>query len=412
MDDNAYHGLVGNVVRTISPHSEADPVAIMIQFLVAVGNLIGRAAWYRVERDRHHVNLFAALVGASAKGRKGTSWGWVKEIVNYGFADWSADRVKTGLSSGEGFINEVRDAIVKWDPDAKRWDETDPGIADKRLLVNEAEFAGALAVMARHGNTLSPLIRRAWDGEKLATLTKNSPLKATGAHISIIGHITEAELRARLTRTDAANGFANRFLFPLVKRSKLLPFGGDLSDEAVQKLGEKLAKQIAKIPAGGCQIFMTQAAKKSWQTIYAQLSGDKPGLLGAITARAEAQTIRLAVLYALLDEENKELKLDAPHLDAALAVWEYCEASAVHIFGGTLGDPMADEILRALKVAGTAGMTRTDIRDHFGHNQSGNRIGAALTLLANAGRASSEKSNSGMTGGHPKETWFAVEETE
>jgi hypothetical protein len=80
--------------------------------------------------------------------------------------------------------------------------------------------------MERHGNTLSPTIRNAWDGKRLQTLTRNSPLKATGAHVSIIGHITRDELRARLSRTNMANGFANRFIFARVKRSKLLPFGG------------------------------------------------------------------------------------------------------------------------------------------------------------------------------------------
>ena len=37
-----------------------------------------------------------------------------------------------------------------------------------------------------------------------------SPAKATDAHISVIGHITTDELRRSLTRTEAANGFANR----------------------------------------------------------------------------------------------------------------------------------------------------------------------------------------------------------
>ena len=64
--------------------------------------------------------------------------------------------------------------------------------------------------------------------------------------ISVIGHITEDELRARLTRTDVANGFGNRFMFMLVKRSKVLPFGGDaLVDEVIFDLGERLKAAVA-----------------------------------------------------------------------------------------------------------------------------------------------------------------------
>src|SRR5262249_44990302 len=142
------------------------------------------------------------------KGRKGTSLGRVRAVVKVADETWAGDRIKGGLSSGEGLINEVRDERQEWDNKEKRFEVVDPGVTDKRLMVVEPEFAGLLAVADRHGNTISPLIRRAWDGDKLQTITKNSPLCATGVHISIIGHITEDELRARITRTDMANGFA------------------------------------------------------------------------------------------------------------------------------------------------------------------------------------------------------------
>src|SRR5262245_51970520 len=42
LDTAAYHGLAGNIVRTIEPASEADPAALLVQTLVAFGNAIGR----------------------------------------------------------------------------------------------------------------------------------------------------------------------------------------------------------------------------------------------------------------------------------------------------------------------------------------------------------------------------------
>jgi hypothetical protein len=185
-----------------------------------VGNVIGRAPFYQVESDRHCANLFAVLVGDSSKGRKGTSMGRFRAVMRCVDQLWSEDRIKGGLSSGEGLINEVRDPVQRYDADAGSFKIVDPGARDKRLMVVEAEFASALAAVERHGNTLSPLVRRAWDGGKLATMTRNSPLTATGAHISLVGHITTDELRARITRTEMANGFANRFLFALIRRSK------------------------------------------------------------------------------------------------------------------------------------------------------------------------------------------------
>jgi hypothetical protein len=401
MDEAAYYGLAGDAVRTIEPHSEADPVAILLHVLAYVGNIIGIAPHYRVEADDHRANIYAVLVGQSAKGRKGTASGRARAVVLTADERWTEDRMKGGLSSGEGLINEVRDEVKKWDTKKKQFEVVDPGIADKRLMITEAEFGNALAVMERPGNTLSPTIRQAWDGRTLSAITKNSPLKATGPHISIIGHITEDELRARITRTEMANGFANRFLFVCVRRSKRLPHGGTLADAELATLRHHVREAVEFAKTVG-RVTMTAPACRLWEAVYPVLSADQPGLLGAITARGEAQTIRLALIYALLDHKDQ---IDEAHLKAALAVWEYCEASAARVFGSALGDPVADEIQQALRQAGSAGMTRTAIRDLFGRNRSGDRIGTALALLMSKGRARTEMT---VTTGRPAETWFAV----
>jgi len=113
--------------------------------------------------------------------------------------------------------------------------------------------------------------------------------------------------------------------------------------------------------------------------------------------------IRLALVYALLDNSTR---IDIAHLKAGLAVWEYCESSAAYIFGDMLGDPVADEIRRALHQAGADGMTRTALRDLFGRHRSGDRIGAALALLTTKGWARTAMQ---ATAGRPSETWFATE---
>jgi hypothetical protein len=66
----------------------------------------------------------------------------------------------------------------------------------------------------------------------------------------------------------------------------------------------------------------TQAAEERWEAIYTTLAVEQPELLGAITARAEAQVLRLSCLYALLDKTDT---VDVPHLEAAYALWRYCE---------------------------------------------------------------------------------------
>jgi Protein of unknown function (DUF3987) len=265
--------------------------------LTFFGNAIGRNAYYRVEDSKHCGNLFVVLVGDSSKARKATSLSRVRAITQIADQEWSDFRLKGGLSSGEGLINEVRDERREWNKKDGCDEIADPGVADKRLTVVEAEFAAALAVMERAGNTVSEQIRRAWDGDRLSTMTKHSPLCATGPHISIVGHITIEELRACLTRTSAANGFANRFLFPLVRRSKELPDGGSLEDSVTIELGDRLREKIVGAQSIG-RVRMTEEATKIWHDVYSKLSAPQHGLLGSVVARGEAQVIRLALLYS------------------------------------------------------------------------------------------------------------------
>jgi hypothetical protein len=140
-----------------------------------------------------------------------------------------------GLASGEGLIwavrVEIRDsAPVREKGRIVRYEEivSDEGEKDKRLLVTEPEFSRVLQVAERESNTLSAVIRQAWDTGNLRILTKKQAARSTEAHISIIGHITRDELRRLLTDTAAGNGFANRFLWVCTRRSKVLPEGGAL----------------------------------------------------------------------------------------------------------------------------------------------------------------------------------------
>lgn len=399
LDEAALHGLAGRYVRAIEPHTEADPVALLAQFLVAFGSVVGSGAWFRVEADRHHPNLFAVVVAPSAKGRKGTSWRHVRRLFCHVDDDFD-QRTETGLSSGEGLIHRLRDAAPPR-PGTREGAPAvvDEGVEDKRLLVVESEFASVLRVLAREGNTLSAVIRNAWDGSPLATLTrKDAGLRATGAHVAIIGHVTAPELVDYLTATESANGFGNRFLWFAARRSKMLPLGGEGHRLDLDPIVRDLRAAVASASAAG-EIGFDAAARRAWVAAYPTLSRDRFGLVGSVTSRAEAQALRLALLYALLDCAHS---IRPEHLAAAVAVWDYAERSAMRIFGDSLGDPVADEILAALRRA-PDGMRRSEIREHFARNVASARIGRALALLAEAGLA--ERRVERETGGRPAEIW-------
>jgi hypothetical protein len=353
-------------------HTQRHTRWLLAQFLVGFGTACGRGAHYAIEADRHYPNEFCVLVGPSAKGRKGSSWGHVRRALAEADPDFVQGCLASGLSSGEGLISEVRDPVDDADADAP---------VDKRRLVLEQEFAQVLKVLSREGNTLSPIVRQAWDGDTLQTMVRNNPLRASAAHIGIVGHITKDELLRYLTATELANGFFNRFLLIAVERSKLLPFGSALDADQLAavrdavRLGLRFAGAHRPLP-------LDPAARERWLEIYSYLSAGQPGLAGAATARAEAHVVRLALIYALLDYSDT---IGLEHLEAGLAVWRYSADSATWIFGDSLGDATADEIWAAAKER-PGGVTRTEVSDMFSRNKKRREIERALGVLEDAGR--------------------------
>jgi hypothetical protein len=402
----AFHGLAGATVREIEPHSEADPVALLAQLLISFGNRVGRTAHFRAEGDTHYLNLFGVLVGRTSAGRKGTSWGRIRQVLEGVEPEWLAKRVQGGLASGEGMVHAVRDEVRGKNPIKGKGGRiegyqeiiADHGEPDKRLLCVEEEYAGVLRMLERQGNSLSARIRDAWAGKPIGSLTKHSPTKCREPHISIIAHTTAEEIRRYLTTTEIGNGFGNRHLWFCVKRSKALPDGGRwMPGQQLIRRWQAAADHAVRVG----ELQRDAGAREVWHAVYPELSEGKPGLVGCMLGRAVPQVMRIACLYAALDLARE---VRAEHLAAALALWDFCEQSVRFVLGDSLGDPLADEIDRALRQT-PAGLTREAIRDLFGRHRSAADVGRALGLLLECGRADRRQE---ATGGRPAERWFSV----
>jgi hypothetical protein len=172
----ALYGLAGRVVDAIYPHSEADEAGLLVHFLVAFGNIIGRNAHFQVEFTKHYCNLFAACVGSTGGG-KGMCWSTPRYLFSRVDSEWEKSRVTGGLSSGEGIVHELRDPVMSADGTVK-----DTGAPDKRLFLLEEELGQGLRAMMREGSILSPILRQAWDSGSLHPIIKNNRQRATDAH--------------------------------------------------------------------------------------------------------------------------------------------------------------------------------------------------------------------------------------
>jgi hypothetical protein len=156
LSNAAFHGLVGEIIRVIEPHTEADNAALVLSLLTQFGNVIGRSPYYLVERTEHHTNLFLGLVGPTSAGRKGTAQRVISSLFQKIDPDWFENGWKSGLSSGEGVIQCVSD---------QRESDTNSVMIDKRVLIVEEELVSALKTMERQGKaSAGPRLSCVWSG--------------------------------------------------------------------------------------------------------------------------------------------------------------------------------------------------------------------------------------------------------
>jgi hypothetical protein len=390
LDDAAYHGVVGEFVKEAAPHTEGDPVGILVTTLALLGCVINKAPHIKAGNERHGVNLNALMVGSTSKGGKGTTYAVARALVARISSEFVDTRIKGGFGSGEAVIDSLQ--------------QGEGGSSDIRLLVYDPEFARTLKVGDREGSILSMVIRDAWDGRPLEARSRGKTTVANDHHVSVVGHITVEELRATLTATATYGGFSNRFLFVLVRRGQLHPEGGNVPDSVLEKYAAMI-RQVIQTARHRHLVVRTPEAEARWKELYYEMAEDEPGgLLGAVIGRDAPQVLRLSLLYALLDGS---CVIDVPHLEAAWAVWRYCRASAELIFGDAVGDQNADKLLGAIRAAGDEGLTFTEQSRVFSGHLNAKKLEVIRARLEGEGLIVVGEGAS--TGGRPATVSVAVQ---
>ena len=192
-----------------------------------------------------------------------------------------------------------------------------------------------------------------------------------------------------------SNGLANRFIWLHIERSKIIPSPKGVPPAELAPLIDELRNAVQFCSRTVDEIVREPDAEDLWADVYPALSEGKPGLCGAITSRAEAQVLRLSMLYALMD---CSATIKVPHLQAALAFWDYSEQSVSLIFGDLLGDPNVDRVWDYLKTLGK--LSRSLIHSILGRNASTGEIDRITGVLQTLGRAEWRKEN-GLDVLHP-----------
>jgi hypothetical protein len=393
MRDEAFYGIAGEFVNFIASHTESDRHAILADFLCGVSAMIGSNP-HTAGVSRQQARINALVIGETGDGRKGNAFYDACRVLSLADSQTLDAILAPGVASGEGLINFLR---------TEKDENGTPRL--KRAWVREDEYTRLSAAAQRDGSTLSQCLRGAFDGVLLANITKKDPVRVKGSHVAISADVTPADLRQDTTETKIANGVVNRFAMVCSKRTKLLPFGGDLPDADLEPIAKRLDQAIRHARDRDA-VQLSEAAKPVWKEFYcANETAEHPPLLSAATRRGAQFVLRVALIFALLEMADE---IEPGHLRAAIAWWDYCFASARYVFGARLGNPRADALVEHLRNLHPEKLTSADVDAFFGKNLSASSRQSIRADVVNRGLVSIEKVPSQGKAGRPADLWAAV----
>ena len=402
----AYHGLLGEILNSVEPCTESDPVTVLLGLLCCFGSCVGRGAWYMLDSDKHHPALFIGVVGLTSD-RKGTGFSVARKIFESIDPVWAKLSVCNGIGSGQGLIERVSDESKLLTMNKKTGiveEQIIPGGEDKRCLLRLEELALCFTLQRTESSTLGPTLLAAWGGDKLDIPNRKTNLiSASNYSISILGDTQPGTIRNLVDKgIEKYNGWMNRFLWAAVQSTKDLGLDAKLYN--LNHYMTRLTDALSFAKQAG-QASVDDEAKALYQSRYSGLK--RSGNSIPHTERAAQYVIRLALIYALVDC-SKVIRLE--HMRAALAVWDYCCASAKLIFVGAKEEPVPDPLwLRILNSIGaTPGISRSDLLRAF-RLTSADEMESTLKSLEAAGNAYRLKK---QTEGRPAEHWFSGKQSE
>ncbi|OQX36403.1 MAG: hypothetical protein B0D91_09135 [Oceanospirillales bacterium LUC14_002_19_P2] len=407
--------------------TEAHPMAVALHLVTMFASHIGQQRYIRIGDDKQALDFCSILVGRTGKV-KGTAEKPADLINRLACQDlvtrhgYTPPRCISGLSSGEGLIQAIKDPA---DAD----DET--GTYDKRLLVIESEYANILSQDQRGGNTLSVVLRDAFDGKTLSNQTVN-PRTATSPHISIIGHITPGELVSHKSfEAQSVNGALNRNLIFFAARPRAVPRPRAFTEQERDALSKWFADTIFRSRNGnptdsylerntGKEMVMSEAAGAILDAEYIVREAEQdrmPERLANPCSRHRVFVWRLSALLALMDYSDV---IQADHVRQAYKWIDYSRDSIRYLLNTARQEAeqaalttFADEVCEAIgRINNGQGCTKTAIHDHFNRNKTAAQLDDALKLLLSESPARVEVVTAQRKGrGRPSKTFQVTKKT-
>lgn len=366
------HGLLGDIISSVEPHTEGDSAVIGLSLLTQMGNMAGKTAYVQGGAKRLYQNLYLLIIGDSSTGAKGDGAAAVNLITQEVDPYWVNNCIPEEVNSGEGLKKMFADdegVEVGADGTVSAIDQK-----DKRRFVHLEEFAACLTAGHREGSTLSSAIRKLFDCPAYVEgNTSKDSFKGRDPYLSLQGHITPDELERKVSADDCTNGFMNRFIACYSEQSKMLPHSGNtgLFNGWTDQLQRSLKHMSRPV-----EVFRDEQAAEYWEAWYLSRENTDHGIVRTLVARDRPLIAKLSLTIALLNRHNA---ITLEDLVAAFQFWRYsCETWRYQF--GLFNQAMTDRVLGVLNAAEKP-LNYEELVEGVGKNVKPNRLNDALHKL-------------------------------
>jgi hypothetical protein len=339
----AWRGLFKDYRDMVALTTEASDAFHFAAFLQVFGCTIGRRL-HVYHAGRQFPNFYICLVGRSGLTRKDTTWSRAEEVLNslhaYSEEELSPSfKAVRGIRSYEGLLDELA---------GER----------KVRLIQLGELLSLLAKAKQEslGNII-PALTELYDMKDVINppVHQKDVTPAREPFLSIMAGTTQDWLQKALTERDIYGGFANRWLYfyglpkdPMPNPPKVNP--GKRS-KLVQNLNQ-IRSWAEDVPNG--EIAISDEANAMFEDYYREYYRrcQQAGLIPTLIVRIQDFIWKIALLYAI---DTMSETISKEHLEAAIAVGNYLEASVAEVFasfGESRGKQAEKRVLEYLRAKG------------------------------------------------------------
>jgi hypothetical protein len=370
-------------------------------FNTVAGVVVGRTAYVWNGR-KLFPNFYSVLIGPTTQSRKSTAASRGTNLLSE--LDENGEMVGAdplvlvlrGLSTPAGLIAHLRTPPVEegdLDGLELRRALSTSSMEGYRALIVIDEFASLLRQAKKeHGSGIVQTLTEAYDGKPfLQNPTKIDPMTAKNPVVAMLCLSTREWLENTLELADIFGGYVGRNLFYEWTPTTPIPNPDEPNESLLSEVTMKLQAIRRDFENRGKQQRKFRFSDEAMPILDAwyidRWNATHPSeVIKAAIQRIDENVRKLALLYAVLENDPNDLTIHADQLRAAIRVGEYWERTAVSILGQFGGTQAVRNELKILETLSGGGLTKRELHQQLSGRLTAKQLDELLKYLLSAER--------------------------